>query len=165
MINKELYDKTIKILVQAYVNDTLQHGWCSSCAVGNLVAYGMGTKPVKNSNVFGNGSFADWSMLFMTSIESDPISCISKKIQKFKAQYLDPSVCSNTSTQIGATGYEWYHLALIEQAFEREIVNDEDNHSERDTFDGLMAVIDVLGEIHEVDPIETEETKKLFVKC
>ncbi len=38
MKNKSLYDKTVSILVDAYMNDTLQHGNCFACAVGNIVA-------------------------------------------------------------------------------------------------------------------------------
>lgn len=49
MKNPALFNKTISILVKAYQNDTLEHGICSACAVGNLC----------------NGSGA-WSHVFYT---------------------------------------------------------------------------------------------------
>jgi hypothetical protein len=45
MIKEPLYHKTIGILVDAYFDDTLQHGNCSACAVGNLVAAAKGCTP------------------------------------------------------------------------------------------------------------------------
>jgi len=37
MKNKKLFDKTISILVNAYLKGTLIHGKCQACVVGNLI--------------------------------------------------------------------------------------------------------------------------------
>ena len=47
MKNKELFERTVNILVNAYINDHLLHGSCSACVVGNLCGRKMSW-----SNVF-----------------------------------------------------------------------------------------------------------------
>lgn len=42
MKRPELYQKTVDILVKAYFDDTLQHGNCYACAVGNIIAGNCG---------------------------------------------------------------------------------------------------------------------------
>ena len=63
------------------------------------------------------------------------------------------------STQAEATGYTIYQLNAIERAFEGvdELATDR-------MFLGLMAVVDVLAEIHGIDLKQREEAKLLFVK-
>jgi hypothetical protein len=62
---------------------------------------------------------------------------------------------------IDSTGYTVYELARIEEAFE-----DVDSNCTNDEwmFNGLMAVIEVLAEIHGIDLKQKEEAKALFVK-
>lgn len=50
MKNKELFDKTIGILVNAYLNDTLENANCHACAVGNLVATNCGYEMIQSEN-------------------------------------------------------------------------------------------------------------------
>jgi hypothetical protein len=63
--------------------------------------------------------------------------------------------------QIDATGYTWQELARIEYAFERAPMS----HSREDhVFNGLMAVVDVLCQIHEMDETNKTAAKQLFAK-
>jgi hypothetical protein len=62
--------------------------------------------------------------------------------------------------EIDSTGYSVKDLAKIEFAFETaQKGNTEDDWM----FNGLMAVIDVLAEIHNIDLITVKEAKELFV--
>jgi hypothetical protein len=43
-MSKERFDKTVDVLVSAYLNDTLVHGNDCACAVGNMICAAMGYK-------------------------------------------------------------------------------------------------------------------------
>lgn len=40
------FNHSVNVLVKAYLNNTLAHSTCYACAVGNLVADGIGTKVI-----------------------------------------------------------------------------------------------------------------------
>jgi hypothetical protein len=63
---------------------------------------------------------------------------------------------------INATGYSVHEIHQIEYAFENAPYQGDD--TEEWMFNGLMAVVDVLAEIHGIDLTAKEEAKKLFVK-
>lgn len=157
-MNRPTFDQTIAILVKAYLNDELCHKICAACAVGNLVAHALGTKPKKAPDTycveFENNEFEDGTPAFhwydslngMISIEGEE--------------------------QIKATGYTIEQIRAIESAFENA-PGDPDPTSGLYRgrcvdpvwmFNGLMAVVEVLAEIHGVD-LKTKESAKLqFVK-
>jgi len=63
------FNDTVDILVKAYLNDTLEHGVCSACAVGNIClaagapySYGYKIQPDDNSA---------WKWVFHTQNESN----------------------------------------------------------------------------------------------
>lgn len=64
--------------------------------------------------------------------------------------------------QIDSTGYTVQELAKIEHAFETASFG---QSTEDWIFNGLMAVVDVLMEIHEASQEEVQEAKLLFSKC
>lgn len=136
MLKPELYQRTVDILVKAYFEDTLRHGDCSACAVGNLVNYGKPKETWEWASVFYTGGMGQ---------ELFPCNYIGK-----------------AKDEIDSTGYTWQELAKIEYAFEtapKGISNDEW------MFNGLMAVIDVLDQIHEnTDTQVTATTKQRFQK-
>ena len=153
MKNESLYRKTVDILVQAYMNDTLQHSNCHACAVGNLVSANIGiekfiTKP-DGLLIWSNGiPFWNDVHMFMSSVGIQNID---------QTQYKDEA-----KNQIDATGYTWQQTAEIEKAFESALYG---NSEDEWMLNGLMAVIDVLDKIHEVnDPDVTQKTKASFVK-
>lgn len=148
MIKETLYHRTIDILVQAYFNDTLEHGNCCACAVGNIISANMGKKYVKSTRTTHvnlweecNGSYygSHWRSWF-----SDIRSTIGME-------------------QIISTGYSLDEVFKIEMAFERA---DKGHSSDEWMFNGLMSVIDVLDEIHEnKDASVTTVSKNKFQKC
>lgn len=64
--------------------------------------------------------------------------------------------------EVAATGYSILEILRIEEAFEWV-----EFHPNNDlwVFNGLMAVVDVLAEIHGIDLKEREEAKALFVNA
>jgi hypothetical protein len=60
------------------------------------------------------------------------------------------------------TGYSVHEIHQIEYAFENAPYQGDD--TEEWMFNGLMAVVDVLAEIHGIDLTAKEEAKKLFVR-
>jgi hypothetical protein len=160
MTNKEKFHHTVNILVQAFLNDELAHKTCSACAVGNIVAAATGTKPKRNDELapieFDNTFFADGS--FAMNGWYATISG-TKSIEG--------------ECQIRATGYTVDELKEIEYVFEHAPGDpgkpDEGLFRGRCTdptwmFNGLMAVVDVLAEIHGIDLSTATEAKQLFVK-
>lgn len=148
MIKKELYEKTIKTLVNAYFNDTLAKGYCTACAVGNIIAGNCGYKVVGENKASlrwlgsnGKQIYEEWSEVFMSAGGEQDI-----EIENYIGE---------SRRQIDSTGYSVLQLAKIEFAFET---------NGKDMFTGLMAVVDVLGTIHEVDKEDVQQAKNLFVK-
>lgn len=138
--NIELYNKTVEILYQAYFDDTLTHGNCQACAVGNMVAANMGI-PVRRFHIGYMGvSWArgcnSWHNVFMTETDT--------RIQLVRIE----NYSGDAKVQIDSTGYAWHELAAIELAFEKA---DSGNSEEDHMFNGLVAVLEVLKQIHEID--------------
>lgn len=136
---KATFEKTVDILVKAYLNDTLRHNRCNACAVGNLITasgYTFGADPLDH-----NGEF-HW------------LAFIHKNRGIPGYEYVN----TNSATQqIESTGYTWEELYAIESVFEAAIGPDR-------MFNGLMAVVDVLANIHGIDLEKKEAAKALFVK-
>lgn len=159
MKNETLYNKTVDILVQAYFNDTLEHGVCHACAVGNII---NAHRPFSEeeimmlnaSNMLGDRQ--GWSSVFLTC------KCLYKPNWGEKRQLI---IISNynglAKEQIDSTGYSVVELAMIEHAFETA---PEGNNREDYMFNGLMAVIDALDVIHENKDTEvTSSAKSQFI--
>lgn len=161
MNNPELYKRTVDILVNAYFNDTLKHGHCHACAVGNIVAANCGIVNIASNSEWIEKAIAPaslgWAEVFLTERLLSKQLRMPKMYRRIKA----------AKYQIDSTGYTWQELAKIEYAFETA-----PNGGSNDEwmFNGLMAVIDVLDEIHDNKDSEvTTQTKKRFnknkVKC
>lgn len=155
---KPTFEKTVNVLVQAYLNDTLKHGDCCACAVGNIIAASIGcemVKPrehVKSSFEWAkNGVYYEpiWPAVFA----SDRYGKQERHPKKYRGMY---------KKQIDITGYDWRELAKIEKAFESvcRFFSSEDEIM----FNGLMAVVDVLADIHGIDLSQKEQAKLLFQK-
>lgn len=149
-MKKASFEKTVDILVRAYFEGTLEHGWCSACAVGNIVAESLGTKPQSRDNYFSNGAFASWSFVFYTGCQ--------------KQNFYPEAYHGNAKNQIDSTGYSLEELMKIEAAFESVTKEYPINKNDSIMFSGLMAVVDVLADIHQIDLKAKEEAKLLFVK-
>jgi hypothetical protein len=156
MKDKELYDKTISILVKAYLNDTLQHCNCQACAVGNIVAGNLNIKLIKLENRVVSENY----------IINNPNSDSGLWYDAIGDGKVRVKISDDILYQAKKTGYTPQQLANIELAFETA---DAPNGIRNDfdplwMYNGLMSVVEVLGQIHEAEKEVTEETKLMFVK-
>lgn len=159
MTQREKFFETVGILVEAYMNGVLMHGNCAACAVGNIIAAKLGCKITTFKNTFGEDFYLWrrggqrftplWQMVFVTLTDG--------------TSFHNPmAYMGNCRLQIDATGYLWQDLARIESAFERAANYDNPDEA---MFKGLMAVVDVLSDIHGIDLSERESAKLLFNKA
>lgn len=139
--NRPTFSQTVDKLIDWYFKDELKHGSCAHCVVGNLC-----------------GGSTLWSYLFMTD------ECTGKQLaqqygsstfrlfkfaSEFQLLYGATQVCLKT-------GYMVNELARIEHAFETA---PKGKSADEYMFNGLMAVVDVLADIHGVD-LQTKEKYK-----
>lgn len=152
MRNEQLYIKTVDILVQAYFNDTLQHSNCYACAVGNIVAGNMGV-----GFFMGNNGQLIWNGKSPIYYDTDQNKDYRSTLTTCVSYPRNNNLSNYQQEQLSATGYSFNDLTKIEEAFEGADEGDDW------MFNGLMAVIDVLDEIHEnKDESITESSKKKF---
>lgn len=144
MNRQDLYRKTVDILYQAYFKNTLQHENCAACAVGNIIAANSGKNyKMAITNLYWEGGDYLWNRLFNTTFG----------IQNVNTMWL---FHPETMAQINSTGYPWQELAKIEYAFETA---DKGQSAEDYMFNGLVAVLKVLQELHEVEDDAVEITR------
>lgn len=145
------FNHTVNVLLKAYLNDTLEHGNCTKCAVGNILANG------------------EWAFFFHTTTSYQkksrfkfiPDTAYLKGGRVHLSEHPDRANLNKVLENITVSGYTIEQLECIENTFEDSV---QDGMS-KDTnmFNGLMAVVDVLAEIHEIDLETVKETKHLFV--
>ncbi len=177
MLKPELYNKTVDILVAAYFADTLAHGSCAACAVGNIVSSNMGYEMkvnpngsmiekfnwVKNGNELPypgmvaneSGVFnkvGGWGAVFTTN---------NPNVQKMGKPKMNRFIGA-AKEQIESTGYTVDELAKIEFHFETAKRGKSD---EEWMFNGLMNVINALDIIHQNNDTQvTQYSKSKFIK-
>lgn len=150
MIKEELYHKTVDILVKAYFDDTLKHGNCVACAVGNIINHYRPFTSEEKTNL--QYRISGWSSVFCTLGAGHPDQ---------EQVILPRNYKGDSKEQIDSTGYTWQELAKIEFYFETA---PQGKSEDEWMFNGLMAVIDVLDEIHEnKDTKVTADSKRKFV--
>jgi len=155
----ERFEKAYNALYNAFMDNTLAKGSCKACAVGNIVSDAMGGKVYKDE--YGGWDcdvYNDWwGEMFCTSSNGQIITKASehKDIPKYRKHILK------------LTGYKWNELAEVEKAFENNAKIPYDfyfDYTEKeimeDQFNGLMAVMDVLIKLDEVN--NGEKYKKTF---
>jgi hypothetical protein len=149
------FNHTVNVLVKAFFEGKLEHGNCHACAVGNIVHESMKGRKVKTAapgmgTPYGSG----WPSVFC-SVNPDKQIILPGNYESD----LDAKI------QIDSTGYTWQELAKIERAFEDHNDLYTGEEYEDAMFNGLMAVVDVLADIHGIDLKAKEEAKALFVKA
>lgn len=148
------FNYTVNVLVQAYINNTLKHGDCNKCAVGNILRTGK------------------WRLFFITpNKDNEPIKQIIAGPNQFIDCFFDlcDAYTDEENWEIkldrkkieNESGYTIPELARIENAFETA---NQGNNEDDYMFNGLMAVVDVLAEIHGINLKEKESAKLLFAK-
>jgi len=118
--------KSIDTLATAYFEGTLLAGKCNACAVGNLVASQISCKQDRPAYEWRNHSDGKSWMLALRRLRHGALDDSQEVV----------TVLPYTNEEIDA----------IEEAFE-----DGAGFVDPDPFDGLMAVVDVLFDIHEVE--------------
>lgn len=143
---KASFENSVSVLVRAYMNGTLEHANCYACAVGNLVVAakrltfirderdGLMTLESLNAN---NEAGANW---FDVALRD-----------RKKKDWMN-TLSSDCLSEIQSTGYTIPQILRIERAFESADFREGDW-----MFNGLMAVVDVLADIHGVD-LSVKET-------
>ena len=148
MKNQEHFDRTVQILVGAYLNNTLMHRNCHACAVGNLIAANLGIPYSKDLKWIGRQ--VAWKEVFVT---------FRYQIAQLKRPW---AYTGEAKVQIDSTGYTWQELAKMEYAFERAPMgHSRDEHM----FNGLMAVVEVLAQIHELEENVKTEVRQSFARA
>ena len=164
MKNQELFDRTVGILVKAYLNNTLTPMHPCGCAVGNLVAANCGFKMSLNDKNepqwdTPNGKVTDpyWNNLVHNTGSFYEGSEFSTELAKQKREI--------ALSDLRGTGYSEKQTFKIEMAFEGygEFAYNKDSRDSR-VFNGLMRVVDYLMEIHEATTEEITQAKSLFKK-
>jgi len=152
----EKFHHTVNVLVKAYINNTLEHQNCYACAVGNIIAdaCGYSYKPAK----------AKYQTIKWSHVPGVYYSGVDQPNHWYDfIRYQDIDDKDRIIREINSTGYSVDELNSIEWAFENapgEFDPDADW-----MFNGLMAVVDLLADIHGIDLKAKEEAKALFVKA
>lgn len=142
----ERFTRAINKLVNAFLNGNLRAGYCNACAVGNMC----------------NGN-NDWQYAFITS-----------RGKQYK-HYRNPDVpeidIEVARKAIEPTGYSFDELARVENAFEQSGITQkqaeepryyDDWNSMEDQYTRLMAVVDVLMDIDDINQEEEQSIKDKF---
>lgn len=132
-------EKAIDIFLDAINNGTLAKGTCSACAVGNLVAAGIGIKASIGYMWNGNGY---WGDIFLTSDNSQRIR---------KKEVMTEQDWNRALSNVQATDFSINELAAIEFAFETNTLIEYDEYCNfskeqvrADQIKGLAAVVKVM---------------------
>jgi hypothetical protein len=166
MNRPELYEKSVNILLDAYNAGELSHGNCERCAVGNLLADTLAQASLPRSH---------WGWFFQTVYLPDQ--------QEFRQRIMPLDHSEILEEIIESYGYTMKELSEIEYAFEtcdiewnkrhtlgtvvfgqvlRKYVDATEKEKKEHQFTGLVAVLDKLREIHEIDqPIHEENITRL----
>jgi hypothetical protein len=143
MNRPEVYHKSVQILYDAYFNDTLRHLNCYACAVGNLIAGNNGWKFKKcKPGSIGRLQDINWG--------SAPSAYCDEAGESSAAWYRVVGLRERSDTgelQVKSTGYSIREARNIEFAFEKA---EKGLGDEGWMYNGLVAVLEVLKQIHEV---------------
>ena len=155
--------KAIDILLDAVNEGTLAKGNCAACAVGNLIAHGLGYSVLKSEfssywsdKATGKSEQTNWGDLFITADDHQSRTDLSVYDKDYQEVLL---------REINATDFTIDELAQIEFAFETntEICHqDYDQHYShdirRDQIKGLEAVVKVMLQFDE----QTDDVNEVF---
>jgi hypothetical protein len=147
MNQQEHFNRSVAVLVKAFFEGELEAARCAACACGNLVAAANGYK-IENYDWHD----ADGSRLL-------PMAWYD--VNRFTAEQLDARYTTEEGfRQIASTGYTPEQFCAIEAAFMDNV-----GCEGTENFNGLMAVVDVLADIHSIDLATATAAKGLFVKA
>ncbi len=145
MRNKELYDSTVDIILDAYNNKKLMHGSACGCFIGNIVEKRCKNLDYKDIYLDGNQVYtAYWYDVISNHYAKTNVDL--KELVK---------------EQIDSTGYTVEEVIALEQAFESAISIEKRVIGERGLdigqYEGMKAALKKLAEIHETPATESIE--------
>lgn len=158
------FNHSVNVLVKGYLDDTLKHGNCYACAVGNLICDSMGFEWGKTLNrgiysVMWKNQVYPTSNMIILGVLTRILGWAAVFSTFGQLQIIEMNNYEGKAKeQIDSTGYTVEELARIEYAF--ETASEEGDYM----YNGLMAVVDVLADIHNVDLSSKEVSKELFKK-
>lgn len=139
MKNKKLFDKTIGILVNAYMKGALKHCHPCACGIGNIIVANNNYKMTNHGWRTQGGGYVrqEW--------------------------YHNVVHGGGDNDQILSTGYSSPQLKTLEAAFEDRNTNGMIGERNDPTgYKGLMRMVDVFIDIHKGDEAQKLTTKELF---
>ncbi|HYG66281.1 MAG TPA: hypothetical protein VD838_01430 [Anaeromyxobacteraceae bacterium] len=155
MNRPDLFNSSVDVLVRAFFDGTLAKGHCGACAVGNLTAAAHGTRPYAIDLPLGSAVHFAWAGSGLD------VHSWYTALGDFRDGETD-----NAPT---ATGYSLSEVDRIERAFEDNTAIAHTEYRVRsqgdliaDQFAGLMAVVDVLQQIHGADDVAAEAARGRF---
>jgi hypothetical protein len=159
----ERFKKTYDALYNAFMTDTLAKGTCTACAVGNIVAAAQGGTVKKDLTCDTENKF--WGSLFFTDVIT------GKQHKGYIENAQNIFIIEKKEEFEKLTGYTVEEMAQVEWAFETNTTidmmeypeyyrNNKDHKIMEDQFNGLMAVMDVLIKLDEVE--KGQEYKDTF---
>lgn len=157
MTNQEHFDRSVAVLVKAFLDGDLECTECAACACGNLVAAANGYKIVSG-----------WLVRKWLDADGNEVDYAWNELT-WGYPYCDEENCSEEARrQVASTGYTAEQLYMIEDAFmtcdaPRSAYNQ--MGADERNFIRLMNVVDVLAKIHSIDLATVEASKLLFVKA
>lgn len=160
----ELYQRTIGILKIAFIKNTLVNNNACACAGGHLVAAALGydirmVEEYKyDTNQIGYYWFENGIQLPYPSRNEQQVPVGWFGLYSISGASFNDFYKGEVKKQVEATGYTYLELLRIEEAFESHI----GNNPEELIFYGLLNVLDVLGEIHELSDHEIIAEKESF---
>lgn len=152
------FQNTVGVLVKAYFNGVLECTDCAACACGNLVAA---------ANGYQIAAFGKWLSPNGTPAPDTDWYYVNK-LSRGHIRVSSPLATAEGFRQVESTGYTPKQFAQIEDAFMTAQRYDSEGHrllKEEGNFNGLMAVVEVLADIHQVDLVGTQAAKELFIKA
>lgn len=149
MNRPELFNLAVNTGIKSLMNDTLEQGNSCGCFGGNLIANVL--KIGINKLDYTVGRYADWdrSFPFWYDTLEDYRTCRPLDIPILKST---KKSFNEGLKQIESTGYTIEEFDRLEKAFEKG----------KNEFDGLLNVVTVLCEIHEMDDTVKVKTRELF---
>lgn len=163
----EKFHETVGVLAKAYMNNTLIHGKCTACAVGTICGGRWEWGAVFSSEINSLDGFILTINQFTAYGEDEAVTSFlgMRSVSKIESNSLRDRKQDGLKV-ISETGYTPKELARVEYAFEQVIIGrPAGKYQDEDMFNGLMAVVDVLADIHGIDLSVKEESKLLFVKA
>jgi hypothetical protein len=156
----ERFKKAYDALYDAFMNDRLQSGNCSACAVGSII---------------GSAQGANWKLLNILDLKLFTTDTNNNEWKKMFStmnghQYFDFNQELNDKL-IATTGYDAYELSMIEYEFETNTkikfyhdCNDKHKLME-DQMNGLCAVIDLMIDLDKINDGKNykEQLKNKFI--